>query len=78
MEQTSGEGEAMSLIEDLEKFQQGTTQGPWEALSDGSIVQTKHITRDLWYIPMNKVDQDFIIYMRNNLPEIIEAIKGKA
>lgn len=67
----------MSLLDDLKNLEKKITKGPWNKASDGTIIQTAHITRDVWYIPRIEADLDFITYVRNNLPEIIKALEEK-
>jgi hypothetical protein len=44
------------------------TPGPWWIDGNGDIIQTKHITRDVWFIPKNQEDVKFIVESREALP----------
>jgi len=44
------------------------TPGPWWIDGNGDIIQTKHITRDVWFIPKTQEDVKFIAESREALP----------
>jgi len=51
------------------------TPGPWHLTKDRqSIIQTSHITRDVWTIPRSKGDMDFIPLARTALPAALKMI----
>lgn len=50
------------------------TPGPWRTMTDGdgntAIIQTNHITRDVWQIPRSDEDLEFIAHARTDVPRL--------
>lgn len=46
-------------LDDLEAKAKAATQGPWHRSGD-SVIQTAHVTRDVWFIPKAESDVDYI------------------
>jgi len=48
----------------LEKLARSATPGPWHKTADNDVIQTAHITRDVWYVAYTghkpKEDSEFI------------------
>lgn len=55
------------------------TPGEWRTLTDGdgntAIVQTNHLTRDVWQIPRTDEDLDFIAAARTLVPRLCDAVE---
>ncbi len=48
-------------LDELLKLAEAATPGPWRLDSDDDrIIQTNHITRDIWHIPKSQSDMIFI------------------
>jgi len=47
-------------LDKLETLAKAATPGPWYTDSTGRIVQTRHVTRDVWEIPRRDDDITFI------------------
>lgn len=50
----------------------GHTPGPWRRSGD-RVIQTKHLTRDVWEIPRVEADLDLIAAA----PELLEALEAE-
>ena len=59
-------------IEQLQALEAKATPGPWYLSKDGNIVQTAHVTRDVWIIPRSDGDMACIAAARNALPALLE------
>lgn len=64
------------VIEELERMCAAMTIVPWRRLDD-RIVQTAHITRDVWTIPRSDEDLDGIIALRNAAPALLAAARER-
>ena len=62
-----------SLIEEARKLDAAATPPPWR-ISEGRVVQTSHITRDVWTIPHVDEDMTFILRARTLLPQLADAL----
>lgn len=49
------------------------TPGPWRWL-EGQLIQTAHVTRDVWVLPRTAEDVNLITAARNDAPDIIRAL----
>lgn len=63
-------------IDQLQALEAKATPGPWRLSKDGNIVQTAHVTRDVWIIPKSDGDMACIAAMRNALPALLEVAKA--
>jgi len=63
-----------ALAARLRELSEKATKADWR-VSDGSIIQTNHITRDVWHIPRVEEDLHLICELRNNLPAILDAME---
>jgi len=63
-------------IHELRALLAKATPGPWTLdPSKEWIVQTAHLTRDVWIIPKTTADIEFIAAARNALPAILERVE---
>lgn len=54
------------------------TPAPWQLGSNGTrIIQTAHITRDVWKIPKNDADLPLIVALVNAAPFLIAAAEER-
>lgn len=50
------------------------TQPPWRKSESGGIIQTQHITRDVWTIPHVEADLDFIAHSRQDIEDLLAEV----
>lgn len=62
-------------IDAIEARANAATPGPWHCDSDGNITQTAHVTRDVWFIPMNVEDSQFAAAARTDVPALIARVR---
>jgi hypothetical protein len=62
------------LSED-ERVLEKMTAEPWHLSTNGSIVQTAHITRDVWQIPHCEEDMPGIVHLRNRAPAWLKELR---
>lgn len=62
-------------IERLRKMHEASTPPPWRRMGDG-IVQTQHVTRDVWQIPRSDEDLDIIVTSHNMIPLLLAAVEA--
>lgn len=53
----------------IDALDKAATKGPWQK-SAGQIIQTNHITRDVWVMPRNDHDLDLVAEYRSLAPQI--------
>lgn len=62
--------------EDLERLEGEATKGPWVNSPSMGIIQTAHLTRDVWTIPRVDVDLALIVALRNAAPGLLALWKA--
>ena len=66
-----------TTIEKLKALEAAATKTPWHLdAASGNIVQTKHVTRDVWTIPHTDMDMPFIVAARNALPALLRVAEA--
>lgn len=56
-------------LKEIDALCEAATKGPWQLDLQGTIIQTNHITRDVWTIPRDNEDMKFIAAARTIVPE---------
>jgi hypothetical protein len=65
----------MPDLDELERLLAAMTPEPWH-VSEGAIIQTKHITRDVWQIPRVEGDLAGIVALRNTAPALLRELRA--
>ncbi len=67
----------MTDLSKLEAIVRARTPGPWHLSADGErILQTAHLTRDVWEIPHKQEDMPFIATMGTLADLILDVIRA--
>lgn len=56
------------------KLCDAATKGPWRVGNCENVIQTNHITRDVWQIPKTQKDLEFIAASRDGWPKALDRI----
>lgn len=72
-----------SRLKEIDERCAAATLGPWHTSAGTSIIQTAHITRDVWQIAdvgsnsqsTKWGDQKFIAHSRTDLPAVVKALR---
>lgn len=62
-------------LQRLKDLCERATAGPWLASAGFSVIQTNHVTRDVWTIPMTHDDIAFIAASREALPNLLAFVE---
>ena len=63
------------LIEKVLAADAAATKGPWRVSAGGAVVQTAHITRDVWFIPRSMEDVELIALYRDAAPALAREVE---
>lgn len=63
------------LIAKIDEADMVATSAPWHVSPNGRIVQTAHVTRDVWTIPHRAEDMPAICELRNSTPDVLLALR---
>ncbi len=63
-------------LDALQAICDAATIPPWDDAGENGILQTTHVTRDVWYIPRNLEDITFIATARTAMPLMIAKLKA--
>lgn len=67
-------------LDALDRLLAAATIPPWRTLTDGdgntAIVQTAHLTRDVWQIPRSDEDLEAIVALRNAAPQMLSELRA--
>jgi len=50
-------------LNEIERLAKAATPGPWRVDGNGDIIQTNHVTRDVWFIPRKREDTEYTARM---------------
>jgi len=65
---------APSYFEEVRKRAEAATPTEWRSTHSGDVIQTNHITRDVWHIPRTYQDSEFIAHARQDIPILLSEI----
>jgi hypothetical protein len=63
-----------SRLDEIDARAGKATPGPWRE-SGSCIIQTDHVTRDVWEIPQCKSDTLFIAHARDDVPALVAEVR---